>query len=358
MTIDTRRTPITRRTLLKTSLATTALVGAGPAIIGRAQAADNSVIVNTWGGIYTAAQDEGYFKPFTKATGIEVKTATPVSFAKLKAQVQSGNYEWDVTSTGPIDYVAGMKQGLVEPLDWTVIDRSKITPSAIGVSGIQSQALATTLVYQKKKFPNGGPQSWADFWDVKKFPGARGLCTDEVYSNIGFALLADGVPKDKLYPLDLDRGFKKLDQIKPHIKVWWSQGSQSEQLMRDGEVDMMSMWNGRSQALVDAGVPVEIVWNEAQTYFSYWYVAKGSPRAKNAMKFIEFAAQGQGQAIFGSKMFYGPSNPKAFEFLTKADAEKMPTSPEHSKISFTPDNEWLGENLDRIKERWNQWIAA
>ena len=356
--MTTTRTPISRRTLIKTGLTAGALAGVGPAIIGRAQAADNFVIVNTWGGTYTAAQKEAYFDPFTKETGIEVRTATPVSFAKLKAQVQSGNYEWDVTSTGPIDYVAGVKQGLVEPLDWSVIDRNKITPSAIGEAGIQSQALATTLVYQKKKFPNGGPDSWADFWDVKKFPGTRGLCNDEVYTNLGFALLADGVPKDKLYPLDLDRAFKKLNEIKPHIKVWWTQGNQSEQLMRDNEVDMMSMWNGRSQNLVDQGVPIELVWNGAQTYFSYWYVAKGSPRAKNGFKFIEFAAQAKGQSIFGSKMFYGPSNPKAFDFLTKADAEKMPTSAEHLKIGFIPDNEYLGSNLDKIKERWNQWIAG
>src|SRR5262249_38150551 len=78
-----------------------------------------------------------------------------------------------------------------------------------------------------------------------------------------FALLADGVPADRLYPLDIDRAFKKLDRIKPHIKVWWREGNQSQQLIRDGELDMMSIWNGRASELKEAGVAVELIWNGA-----------------------------------------------------------------------------------------------
>src|SRR5262249_59389068 len=68
---------------------------------------------------------------------------------------------------------------------------------------------------------------------------------------------------DRLYPLDVDRAFKKLDQIKPHIKVWRREGNQSQQLIRDGELDMMSIWNGRASELKEQGVPVELVWNGA-----------------------------------------------------------------------------------------------
>jgi putative spermidine/putrescine transport system substrate-binding protein len=57
------------------------------------------------------------------------------------------------------------------------------------------------------------------------------------------------VPPDKLYPMDIEPAFKKLDQIKPHIKVWWTQGNQSQQLIRDGEIDMMSIWNARASEL-------------------------------------------------------------------------------------------------------------
>ena len=42
------------------------------------------------------------------------------------------------------------------------------------------------------------------------------------------ALLADGVAPSKLFPLDLDRAFHKLDQIKPNVAVWWKTGDQSK----------------------------------------------------------------------------------------------------------------------------------
>ena len=146
-------------------------------------------------------------------------------------------------------------------------------------NGISYCALGTNLCYRKDKFPNGGPQSWADFWDVKKFPGTRSLYNNAPRA-LAFALLADGVPPDKLYPMDIDRAFKKLDQIKPHIKVWWTQGNQSQQLIRDGEVDMMAIWNARASELAAQGVPVELVWNGADVGITMWGVAKGAPNRK------------------------------------------------------------------------------
>src|SRR5207247_9117368 len=104
---------------------------------------------------------------------------------------------------------------------------------------------------------------WVDCVDVQKFPGSRGLCINDSPRTLIFALIADGVPADRLYPLDIDRAFKKLNEIKPHIKVWWREGNQSQQLIRDGELYMMSIWNGRATELKQAGVPVELVWNGA-----------------------------------------------------------------------------------------------
>ncbi len=113
--------------------------------------------------------------------------------------------------------------------------------------------------FARHPLPSGERGKRADFWDVRRFPGNRGLCISDSPRTLIFALLADGVPREKLYPLDLDRAFKKLDEIKPHIKVWWREGNQSQQLIRDGEVDMMSIWNARATELKQQGVPVELV---------------------------------------------------------------------------------------------------
>ncbi len=359
MTKQTRQAHFTRRAVLKAGVASAVWIGAAPSIIGSASAAeDNIVYVNTWGGTWTAAQRIAYFEPFTAKTGIQVKTAEPVSFAKLKAQVQSNSYDWDITGLGAAEFLQALGEGLLEPLDYTALNKANIPPQCIYKdAGVNSVVIGTNIVYRKDKFPNGGPQSWADFWDVKKFPGNRSLF-NQPETALPFALLADGVSKDKLYPLDLDRAFKSLDKIKPHIKVWWTQGNQSEQLIRDGEVDMIGMWNARAQVQMNQGVPLQMVWNEAQNSCGYWCVPKGTPRKKAAFKFMEFVIQPVGEAKFCEQLFYGPSNPASLQYLPKDVLALSPSTPEHEKAAFRLDAEWFGPRSAQIKERWAQWMAS
>jgi putative spermidine/putrescine transport system substrate-binding protein len=347
--------PILRRSLLLGSAGT---LLAAPAIIGRpAAAAENAVYVNTWGGSWTAAEDTAFYKPFTAKTGIAVKTVAPMSYAKIKAIVQSGNYEWDVSGGTNVESKEAQQLGLLEPIDYSVLHRENIPQGNIVGDQIAGVALSTCLVYRKDKFPNGGPQSWADFWDVKRFPGARCLY-NRPYTVLTYALLADGVPPDKIYPMDLDRAFRKLDQIKPHINVWWTQATQSQQLIEDGEVDMIGMWNARAQELIDRGVPLQIVWNGNENSMAYKFVLKGTPRAKQAWQFMEFIAQPEPQAKFCTLMSYGPSNPKAFELISPEAAKRMPTNPEYQKIGVSPNGDWLAPRMAELRERFAQWLES
>ena len=250
-----------RRRLLQQAGAAAASAALGPLLITeRTIAQTRTLYVNSWGGSYTAAQDAAYFKPFTAATGIQIRVVTPVSYGKIKAQVQTRRYEFDMTSINSMQWLRATREGLGEPIDWSVVNKDRIPPNAVVADGfgIAQNILGTALCYRTDRYPGGGPKSWADFWDVKRFPGARSLCLNNSPRTLIFALLADGVPLERIYPLDIDRAFKKLDQIKPHIKVWWREGTQSQQLIRDGEVDMMSIWNARATELKQAGVPVEL----------------------------------------------------------------------------------------------------
>jgi len=350
--------PMTRRALLNRSIGSAAFVAVAPAIIGRrAAAAERVLYVNTYGGTIRAAETTAYFKPFSEQTGIEVRPVEGVSLAKLKAAVQSGSYEFDMTILDLFDVYQARIQGLLEPVDLTALHADNIAPGCITKDGVYIRCLGTDLCYRRDKFPNGGPKSWADFWDVRKFPGDRSLY-NQAFSATAYALLADGVPPDKLYPMDLDRAFKKLDEIKPHIKVWWTQGNQSEVLIRDGEVHMMDMWNGRAQAVIDAGAAVEIVWNGGMLSKSYYVVARGTPRAKLAWQFIEFSNQAKYQAAFSNILPYGPSNPKALDLMSPDQIAKSPTTPDHAAVAFVPDAEWLGPHGAELRERWAQWLAG
>src|SRR5690349_20733679 len=99
----------------------------GPLLISeRTIAQTRTLYVNSWGGSYTAAQDAAFFKPFTAATGIQIRPVTPVSYGKVKAQVQSGRYEFDTTSVASIQFLRGVREGLFEPIDWSVVQKDKV----------------------------------------------------------------------------------------------------------------------------------------------------------------------------------------------------------------------------------------
>src|SRR5246127_1269758 len=330
---------------------------AAPAILRPARAQGRAVYVNSYGGVWESSWRKAFFEPFMAQTGIAIKTVPGVSFAKLKAQVQTRHFEWDVVNLGDVEYAQAVLEGLLEKVDREAAKADQLPPHMVRDYGITSYSLGTNLVYRKDKFPNGGPQSWADFWDVKKFPGGR-CFYDPSFRCPAVALLAPGVPADKLYPMDVDRAFRKMSEIKPHIKVWWREGSQSQQLIRDGEVDMIAMWSARAIDLIEDNVPLEIVWNEAEIYQSNLVIPRGDPRAKETWEFCNFVATAKPQAEFAMMLPYGPANPAARALMTEARLKQTPAWPEHEKISFTHDVAWIAPRLAQIRERWTQWLAT
>jgi putative spermidine/putrescine transport system substrate-binding protein len=330
---------------------------AAPAILRPARAQGRAVYVNSYGGVWESAWRKAFFEPFTAQTGIAIKTVPGVSFAKLKAQVQTRNFEWDVVNLGDVEYGQAVLEGLLEKVDREAAKADQLPPHMVRDYGITSYSLGTNLVYRKDRFPNGGPQSWADFWDVKKFPGSR-CFYDRSFSCLAFALLADGVPADKLYPMDVDRAFRKMSGLKPHIKVWWREGSQSQQLIRDGEVDMIAMWSARAVDLIEDNVPLEIVWNGAEIYYANLLVPKGDPNAKAAWQFCNFVAQAKPQADFAMLLPYGPANPDARALMTQARLRQTPAWPENERIGFKHDAAWIAPRLAQLRERWTQWLTT
>jgi putative spermidine/putrescine transport system substrate-binding protein len=324
--------------------------------IRRAAAQEKVLYVNTWGGAWEEAAKEALFAPFTRETGIEIRTVAPVSFAKLAAQVRTGVYEFDVTTLGVAELGRAAQAKLLAEPDKSILDPAKLWPQATAMNGVASHAFANIIAYRNEKFPNG-LNDWADFWDVGKNPGSRSL---QRYAArvLAMALLADGVSPDKLFPYDLDRAFKSLDRIKPHIRVWWTQGPQSQQLLRDGEIDAVGMWDTQASRLVEQKAPVTVNRRQAVIDIAYWAVAKGSPRAANAWRFIAFAITPEPLARFSLKNAYGPMNPEAFKFIPDAQAKLLSTYPENFRSAIILDAERLLPQLDEMTKRFDQWLTS
>jgi putative spermidine/putrescine transport system substrate-binding protein len=341
-----------RRWVLKAGLAS---VVAAP-FVSSARAAD-TVYVNTWGGRWEEGARKYLFDPFTQDAGVEVKSVSPVSFAKLAAQVRTGVYEFDVTTLGLAELGRAQAAGLIEKFDSSGIDRASLWPNAVMLDGVASHGFANMIAYRSDKFPNGGPQNWRDFWDVQKFPGDRSL---QRYAArvIAFALMADGVDPKNLFPYDLDRAFKSLDRIKPYVRVWWSQGPQSSQILRDGQANAIGIWSIEAMPLVEQKLPVVAVWNQAVLDVAVWVVAKGTPRAKSAWKFIESAVKADRVGRFAQHIASGPMNPKAFDHLPAEVARSMPTHPKNMASSIVLDAAKMQPQLDEMTARFDQWLSS
>ena len=352
-----RDQPISRRRFV--TLAGRGLAGAaaGPFVLRHARPAGKEVVVCSWGGTYQKALRKAYFDPFEKETGIKVIDASAPEVAKVKAQVDSKNPEWDVIEAGTRWYYVLVNQGFVQPLDLKKLDTAPLLPEAVLSHGIGHNVVGMTLAYNTKQFAGDHPNSWADFWNVKKYPGARSLGAEVTFA-LEFALLADGVSAEKLYPIDVDRAFRKLGEIKPHVKVWWKHGDQPIQLLSQGEVVMAPAWNGRVLAAQDKGLPIGLTWNQGAFQPSYWYVLKGARRPEEALRFIDFTIRPRPQADLALEIPYGPTNRNALELVPLAQRKRLPSYAENIKVMWPLNGEWLGKHYDEVNDRWQKFLLA
>jgi putative spermidine/putrescine transport system substrate-binding protein len=316
------------------------------------------IVVSDPGGPYTDAYRKAFYDPFEKKTGIKVinvaREAQPA--AQFRAIVETKNYIWDATILSLAqDVPACEAAGLLEPIGLKTSDFPGIMPDAITPNWLGVDVYSTVIAYRTDKFGDNGPKSWADFWDVKRFPGRRALRRNPI-DTLEQALLADGVPFDKMYPIDYDRAFRSLDQIKQNISVWWTSGAQSTQLIQSGEVDMIAIWNGRAQAAIDGGAKVKISWNQGLYSIEGWGIPKGTPRAEAAKKFLLFCADPKQQAAFTDNLAYGPTNLKAYEYIQPKRASILPTAPDNLKGMYLPNHQWWGKNRENAVERFNTWL--
>ena len=322
-----------------------------------AAAEDVTIVVNGSGGSLAEVIKKLFEDPFTEKTGIKVRATAPVSLPKLKAMVESGNVEWDLTELNGDDVALATEAGWLEEIDYSIVDPENELPDMAKLPTAMVRAsYSTVLGFRTDRFPEDKrPKTWADFWDVEGFPGPRSL-ENSPKCNLEFALLADGVPLDELYPLDVDRAFAKLDEIKDHIPVWWDNGAQHVQLLVDGEVNMTSCWNGRITPLKDEGRPVDISWNGGALLLSYLGIPKGAKHPKEAMEFMKFRMDPVASAEFVKVMPYPGFVPGMMELLEPEFVATLPTAPQNAEVQFRFDATWWAQNLQEVQKRWNEWL--
>lgn len=356
---------LTRRELLKRGVAAGVGLAAAPSALGyaarEASAATAKSVTLTFvsfGGAYQTAQTKAWLEPFQKAhPNIKIVQDQPTDYSKIKAQVEAGNVTWDVVDVGN-DFGLERNKDILLPIDPKVVkNANKPLPGVInGRYRVGDIIYGVVQAYRADKMPSGRvPQAWADFFDLKRFPGKRGLWKFVSGGLLEFALVADGANPRKLYPLDVNRAFKRLDTIKKDI-VWWDTGAQSAQLLADGEVTIGMSWNGRIFDIQKQGAPVKIQWNQTFQTQDFLVVPKGTKHPAEAMQLIDYITSCANAARLSYFITYAPPYACALGKVNPKVKQDLPTTYSSKALFFS--DRWWDKNFAEVDKRFQAWLQA
>lgn len=353
-----RRGEISRRqfTQIAVGLLGTAAVG----LRGVPVLADSGelVFVN-WGGDAINAYDTAYGKPFQTEAGITVKQdgSGPTEGA-IAAQFQSGKPSWDIVDADPFSAQSLGKQGMMEPIDYAIVDKSKFREGFGWEYAASSYFYSTVLAYDSTAYETA-PTGMADFFDVEKFPGKRAMYKwgSGMWEA---ALLADGVAPADLYPLDVERAHKKIAAFKSNVVGFWGGGAESQSLLMNGDATMALVWSTRAKLLeTDSEGKIKFIWNQGSIAAGSMAVIKGNPGGKDAaMKFIASAQDPAKQVVMFNMLGQGPANPAADTLLPAEDARFNPVDPANAAQQIALDVDWYEKNYGATLDAYLKIVSA
>ena len=315
------------------------------------------LIFLTWGGDFGAGVRAGFSDPFQEETGAIIQDVTPFSFGKFLTAMENNNPEsydlmWFDDDSEP--FRAGV-DGFLEELNYDLIpNASQAIEEVVQPYSVSPYMTMYTAAYRSDQYPDKAPDSWADFWDVEQFPGPRSLGT-WVGGVLEAALLADGVEPADLYPLDEDRAFAKLDELKPNIRVFHDtqQSTPVDQMLSQGEISMVLTWSTDSVRKHLAGEPINVIHNQGFWFSPAVGIAKGTEHLELAHAYLNMLLDAEAQRRFVKAWVTSPSNPEANDALSEADLEMVVAGNIDKMVHLNP--QFYAENIARIQERYDSW---
>ncbi len=348
---------------------TRALLGLSLVLAGTAWATSrlDTLTVVSWGGLYTASQMVAFVEPYRETTELHVEVDDYTGgLDEVRAQVTARNVEWDVVDMGLASAMRGCEDGLLEPIDPAILapeggeaPTDDFLPGTLQRCAVGQNIFATVVAWDPRVHESA-PDEVADFFDLRDFPGARGLRRHPQVA-LEWALMADGVKPDKVYQvLDTDKGveraFDKLEDIAPHI-VWWEAADEPMALLQSGQVSMTATYNGRAQAALDEGSDaVRILWDAQVQDVEAWVIPAGTRKAQAARDFIAFASQPERLAEQARHMAYGPARRSAMDLLGPEHRDRLPTAEANSQRVVLTDYAWWTEHQAELEDRFERWV--
>ena len=338
------------------------LVAVAMLILCSAGASARGLVVVRRGDSLQPALWSRLLHPFQEATGIDVEEqAWPGGMEVLQQHAKAADNAWDVVELSPEELALGCAQGLLEKLDWSAIGgKDHYLPLAVSDCGVGATLQSTVLAWDRGKFT--AAPTWADFWDVAKYPGKRGLRQD-VRGNLEIALMADGVTPQDVYKVlstteGVERAFRKLDQLKPYI-VWWKTGAQAAKILGSGDV-LMTTAPSAQIMLADTQHHRNFGMQFTNSLYQVlsWAIIKSSPELHQAEQLLYFAGTPGVQA----QLFRGTGEAGlakgANEGLSADLLPMSPTLPNNLKGALRLDTAFWHQNRAKLQQRFEAWLHA
>ena len=302
-----------------------------------------------------------FVAPFQAATGIPVLAQSwPGGMPALTTGLAGKDPAWDLIEVNGTELRAGCAAGLFAKLDPARIGgAAHYLPQAIDPCGIGAILQTTALAWDRDKF--AGTPSWADFWDVAKYPGKRGL-REGVRGNLELALMADGVAPADVYkvlatPDGVNRAFRKLDQLRPYL-VWWKTPAEAAKTLAAGGVLMTS---APTDAIVAAARDTHrdfgIRWSDSLYDVLSWAIARTSPNQAAALEFLYFAGTPAIEGRLAARFGEGGLAVGANDGLSPAAASLSTTLPANMKGSLPLNDAFWQTHLAALRQRFDAWLA-
>ena len=347
------------------------LAGAGGWLYWQTRPPETLTVVS-WGDAYGRAQTLALFHPYTDKTGVDIAVRNYGGGLKeIAQQVESRTYEWDVVDLELEDAAAACREGLLERLEGIQLPpgidganaRRDFVPGALGPCWVGTMVYSQVIAFDPDRFSGAMPRTAADFFDLARFPGPRGLRDSGPKGNLELALMADGVPPWRVYPAlttrnGVDRAFAKLDSIKSAI-VWWRRVSEPIDMLERGELVMTTGLNSRVFSIA-AEPRFGTIWDGQLYQLDVFGIPMGNPNKERGLDFIRFATGARPLAGQAELLPYGPARRSSLRLVGRNPEMRrhLPTAPENFGRALGVDHDWWAANGAAIEARWSEWRNA
>lgn len=329
-----------------------------PALVRPALAQSEAVTFASYGGSYNDNITKAYLTGFEQRTGIKVNLGANASLALAKLQATTNPAQWDIVELDGPEYEVAVKENLLLPYDYKNVDESKIPADYRKPFGVKYALFLFVMSWDRRKIPDAqAPRTWAEFWDTAKYPGKRSMNANiSDGSVLEAALLADGVPMDKLYPLDVDRALRSLDRLAKKNIIWHTTNQEPVQQLISGEVALATSFNGRIIPADRSGAKLGFTPDYGAVSGDYLGVMRNSQHAAEAFQLIDYMISDvKACAEYMQLTTYTSPNTDALKLVPKDLADTLPTSPALKGKVFIKDDAWWAENLEKAALTFKEW---